>query len=471
MQDADARMLLGRMFDAAIAVADPRKIVPRNMPVPPCGRTVVVGAGKASAAMARAFEENWPGELSGLIVTRYGHAVPCRRIEVVEAAHPVPDPAGARAAQRILERVSNLEPDDLVVALISGGGSSLLAAPAPGLTLADKQAVNRALLASGASITEINCVRKHLSAIKGGRLAAAAYPARVGDPTTFEDAVAILLKYGISEPESVIAHLTAAVDETPKPGDWRLSRTETQIIATPQLSLLAAAEVALSANVTPVILGDAIEGEAREVPRVMAGIAHQVRRYRQPFPAPCVLLSGGETSVTIRGKGRGGRNVEFLLALALALDGADDVWATAGDTDGVDGAADVAGAVIAPDTLVSSRRDNRFASISTAVPATGRPACRIGRSSPRWRPTPCSCSMTEKSDRGSCGCPPALPIPLWKLAAVCRSARASTCRRRVAFSSLTEKDRCDLEFGLSLGIDWVALSFVQRPEDVDEARH
>ena len=378
MEDTDARMLLRRMFDVAIAVADPGRIVPRNLPAPPLGRTVVVGAGKASAAMARAFEDHWQGELSGLVVTRYGHAVPCRRIEIVEAAHPVPDAAGAQAAQRILGCVSNLGPDDLVVALISGGGSALLTAPAPGLTLADKQAVNRALLASGASITEINCVRKHLSAIKGGRLAAAAYPARVvtllisdvpgddpaviasgptvADETTFRDAVAILSKYGIDPPKSVMTHLAAAADETPKPGDKRLSRAETRIMATPQFSLLAAAEVALSANVTPVILGDAIEGEAREVARVMAGIAQQVRRYHQPVPAPCVLLSGGETSVTVRGKGRGGRNVEFLLALALALDGAEQMWAIAGDTDGVDGAAEVAGGLIAPDTLARAAR-------------------------------------------------------------------------------------------------------------------
>jgi hydroxypyruvate reductase len=260
-----------------------------------------------------------------------------------------------------------------VVALISGGGSALLAAPAPGLTLADEQAVNRALLASGASIEEMNCVRKHLSAIKGGRLAVAAYPARVvtllisdvpgddpaviasgptlADPTTYADARGILKIYGISEPASVIAHLDAARDETPKPGDPRLKRNETRLIATPQVSLLAAAEVALANKIIPVILGDAIEGEAREVARVMAGIARQVVRYHQPVPAPCVLLSGGETTVTVRGKGRRGRNVEFLLALALALDGLPNVWAIAADTDGVDGAEEVAGAIVTPSTL------------------------------------------------------------------------------------------------------------------------
>jgi glycerate 2-kinase len=361
---AETRSFLRAMFEAAAAAADPIKIVPRNLPEPPRGKTVVVGAGKASAAMARAFEQNWKRDLSGLVVTRYGHAVPCERIEIIEAAHPVPDAAGEKAARRILERVSGLGPEDLVVALISGGGSALLAAPAPGLTLADEQAVNRALLASGASIEEMNCVRKHLSAIKGGRLAAAAYPApvvtllisdvpgddpaviasgpTVADPTTYADARGILKKYGISEPRSVIAHLDAARDETPKPGDPRLTRNETRLIATPQASLLAAAEVALAHKVIPVILGDAIEGEAREVARVMAGIARQVVRYHQPVPAPCVLLSGGETTVTVRGKGRGGRNVEFLLAL---------VWAIAADTDGVDGAEEVAGAIVTPSTL------------------------------------------------------------------------------------------------------------------------
>ena len=370
---AETRSLLTAMFDAAVAAADPAKVVPRNLPDPPRGRMVVVGAGKASAAMARAFEQSWKGDLSGLVVTRYGHAVPCERIEIVEAAHPVPDAAGEKAARRILERVSGLGADDLVVALISGGGSALLAAPAADLTLADKQAVNRALLASGASIEEMNCVRKHLSAIKGGRLAAAAYPARiitllisdvpgddpaiiasgptVADPTSYADARGILRRYGISEPRSVMAHLDTARDETPKPGDPRLARNEIRLIATPQASLLAAAQVALAHKIIPVILGDAIEGEAREVARVMAGITRQVVRYHQPVPAPCVLLSGGETTVTVRGNGRGGRNVEFLLALAVALGGLPNVWAIAADTDGVDGAEEVAGAIISPTTL------------------------------------------------------------------------------------------------------------------------
>jgi len=367
------RSFLRRLFDAAIAAADPLEVVPPHLPAPPRGRTLVVGAGKASAKMAAAVERHWPGPLEGLVVTRYGHAVPCRRIEIVEAAHPVPDAAGLEAARRMLDLVGGLGEEDLVIALISGGGSALLTLPAAGLTLADKQAINRALLRSGATILEMNCVRKHLSAIKGGRLAAAAYPARmqallisdvpgddpaviasgptVADPTTFAEALAILEKYGIHEPEAVIRHLREAREETPKPGDPRLSRTENVIVARPQQSLEAAAECANEEGIAPLLLGDAIEGEAREVGRVMAGIAWSVLRHGHPLPAPCVLLSGGETTVTVRGRGRGGRNVEFLLSLAIALEGADRVWAVAGDTDGVDGAEEVAGAVITPDTL------------------------------------------------------------------------------------------------------------------------
>jgi hydroxypyruvate reductase len=378
MDDAAARVFLRRLFDAAVAEADPARVVPRHLPAHPRGRTFVVGAGKASSSMARAFEENWRGDLSGLVVTRYGHGAPCKRIEIVEAAHPVPDEKGEDAARRILAMVKGVTEDDLVVALISGGGSALLSVPAEGLTLVDKQVVNRALLASGASIDEMNCVRKHLSAIKGGRLAVAAYPARVvtllisdvpgddpaiiasgptvADPTTFADARAILSKYYITPPPAVAAHLMSARDETPKPGDPRLARTEIHLIATPQASLAAAAEIARSAGVGPLILGDAIEGESREVARVFAGIAQQVCHYGQPCAAPCVLLSGGETTVTLRGKGRGGRNVEFLLALAIALRGQPHICAIAGDTDGVDGAEEIAGAIITPDTLDRAAR-------------------------------------------------------------------------------------------------------------------
>jgi glycerate 2-kinase len=376
MVELAAEALLRRMFDAAVAAAMPTEAVPAHLPQPPTGRTVVIGAGKASAAMAAAVEAHWPAELEGLVVTRYDHAVPCRRIEIVEAAHPVPDAAGQAAARRILELVQGLGPDDLVLALISGGGSSLLALPAPGLTLDDKQAVNKALLRSGASIDEMNCVRKHLSAIKGGRLAAAVHPARlvalmisdvpgddpaviasgptVADPTTRHDALAIIAKYGIELGPQVQAHLESAACESVKPGDPRLRAVENVLIATPQGSLEAAAAVAREAGITPVILGDSLEGEARDVAKVMAGIAKQVVRHGQPAARPCVLLSGGETTVTIRGDGTGGRNVEFLLALAVALNGEPGVSALAADTDGVDGAAEVAGAWLTDATLAKA---------------------------------------------------------------------------------------------------------------------
>jgi glycerate 2-kinase len=367
------RELLRSMFDAAVAAASPKLRIPGHLPAPPKGRTIVVGAGKASAAMAKTVEDAWPAPLSGLIVTRYGHAVPCKSIEIVEASHPVPDESGHRAAQRMLEMVKGLGPDDLVLALISGGASALLSLPAPGLTFEDTKKVNEALLRSGAAIGDMNTVRKHLSAIKGGRLAAAAFPARVvtlvisdvpgddpadigsgptvADKSTFAEARAVLAKYGISEPRSAIEHLERAQDETPKPGSPRLAKTTTVLIATPQLSLQAAAEVAHKAGLLPLILGDGLEGEAREVGRVMGGIARQVAMHGQPAAPPLVLLSGGETTVTVRGKGRGGRNVEFLLSLAITLDGLPGVFALAGDTDGVDGAEEIAGAIITPDTL------------------------------------------------------------------------------------------------------------------------
>jgi hydroxypyruvate reductase len=372
------RQLLRSMFDAAVGAASPKLRIPGHLPPPPKGKTIVVGAGKASAAMAKAVEDAWPKPLSGLVVTRYGHAVPCERIEIVEAAHPVPDEAGHRAAQRMLDMVKGLGPDDLVLALISGGASALLTLPAQGLSFADEQKVNEALLRSGAAIGEMNTVRKHLSAIKGGRLAAAAFPARVvtllisdvpgddpavigsgptvADKSTFAEARAVFAKYGISEPRSAVDHLDRAEDETPKPGSPRLANTTTILIATPQLSLEAAAEVARKVGVQPLILGDALEGEAREVGRVMAGMARQTVLHGEPAPPPVVLLSGGETTVTVRGKGRGGRNVEFLLSLAVTLDGLPGVYALAGDTDGVDGAEEIAGAIITPDTLQRATR-------------------------------------------------------------------------------------------------------------------
>jgi hydroxypyruvate reductase len=347
--------------------------VPPHLPARPKGRTVVIGAGKASAEMARAVESAWTHPLQGLIATRYGHKVPTRQIEIVESAHPVPDESGLKAARRMLQMVQGLSADDLVLCLISGGGSALLPLPAGAITLADKQAVNRALLKSGATISEMNTVRKHLSAIKGGRLGAACWPARlvtlmisdvpgddpaviasgptVPDPTTFADALAIVEKYGIREPQSVIDHLRRADGESPKPGDSRLASATTLMIATPQASLEAAAAVARSAGVAPLILGDAIEGEARDVALVHAAIARQVAAHGQPANAPCVLLSGGETTVTVRGNGRGGRNAEFLLALAISLDGHPRVHAIACDTDGVDGTEDNAGAIAGPGTL------------------------------------------------------------------------------------------------------------------------
>ena len=365
--------LLRRMFDAAIAAAQPALCLPAHLPSPPKGRTIVIGAGKASAAMARALEDHWKGPIEGLVVTRYGYQLPCSHIEIAQAAHPVPDAAGLRAATRILELVKNLTPDDLVIALISGGGSALLVSPAPGLTLENKQAVNAALLKCGATISEMNCVRRHLSAIKGGRLAAACHPARlltllisdvpgdnpmdiasgptVADPSTCADALAIIERYRIDIPAPARAHLESGEGESVKPGDPRLCGIETRIIAAPQGSLEAAAQIAREAGVTPYILSDSLEGEARDIGKAHAGIARQVAVRDQPFTAPCVLLSGGETTVTVRGTGRGGRNVEFLLSLALSLDGLAGVYALAGDTDGVDGAAEIAGAVITPDTL------------------------------------------------------------------------------------------------------------------------
>lgn len=369
----DPRTLLRRMFDAAVQAAQAENCIPRFLPEPPRGRTFVVGAGKASAAMARALEGHWPGRLSGLVVTRYGYAVPCERIQILEAAHPVPDAAGLAAARRILESVRGLSADDLVICLISGGGSSLLALPAEGIALEDKQAINKALLRSGATIGEMNCVRRHLSAIKGGRLAAACHPARVvnllisdvpgdnpmdiasgptvGDPTRCADALEILGRYAIDLPPAARAILESGAGESIKPDDARLQRTETHLVATPQLALEAAAAVARDAGLTPVNLGDSLEGEARDVGKVMAGVARQIVAHGQPVPRPCVLLSGGETTVTVHGSGRGGRNVEFLLSLAIALDGQPGTYALAGDTDGVDGQEEIAGAILTPDTL------------------------------------------------------------------------------------------------------------------------
>ncbi len=356
------------------------------LPAPPKGRTLVLGAGKAGGAMAHALEALWPVDapLSGLVVTRYGHIPPRpadlpERIEVVEAAHPVPDAAGLAAAQRILDLAHGLTEDDLVLCLISGGGSSLLTLPGEGLTLEDKQQINRALLESGAHIGEMNCVRKHLSRIKGGRLAAACAPARVvtltisdvpgddpsviasgptvPDASTCADALDILNRYGIAVPDAVRAALAAGVPETPKPGDARFAEHAVHLIATPWQALQAAADVARGAGMAVHVLSDEIEGESREVGKVHAALARAVARHGEPFARPCVVLSGGETTVTVRPRapgaprGRGGRAGEFCLGLAQALQGQAQVWALAADTDGIDGVEDNAGAFVTPDTL------------------------------------------------------------------------------------------------------------------------
>ncbi|MFC3108146.1 glycerate kinase [Undibacterium arcticum] len=368
------RQFLRDLYSSAVNAVSAEKCLPAFLPEPsPNGRTLVIGAGKGAAAMAKAVEDRWQGDISGLVVTRYGHGADCKRIEVVEAAHPVPDEAGRAAAGRMMEMVQGLTENDLVLCLISGGGSALLALPAEGITLAQKQAINKALLKSGAAISEMNCVRKHLSAIKGGRLALACAPARVvtllisdvpgddpgiiasgptlPDATTCAEALAILRKYDIEVPANIQQHLESGAGETPKPSDPRFARNTHHVIATAQEALEAAAATARAAGITPYILSDGIEGEARDVGIVHAAIAKQVEQRGQPFSKPCVLISGGETTVTVRGKGRGGRNAEFLLSLAVALDGHPNIHAIACDTDGIDGSEDNAGALYHPDSV------------------------------------------------------------------------------------------------------------------------
>ncbi|MGQ3048545.1 MAG: glycerate kinase type-2 family protein [Niveispirillum sp.] len=364
--------LLRLLMEAAVNAASPATCVPPHLPPPPKGRTVVIGAGKAAAAMAAAVEQRWQGPISGLVITRYGHGVECSRIEVVEAAHPVPDEAGIQATARMLDLLKGLTADDLVLCLISGGGSALLASPAPGLTLSDKQLVARALLKSGATITEMNCVRKHLSAVKGGRLAHMAAPAPVHtlmisdvpgddpatiasgptlpDPSTRTEALAILSRYGIDAPAAVTGWLSNPQSETPKSLD-DLPPGRAILVARPADAIAAAADLARRMGVAPIFLGSAIEGEARDVAVQHADFVKAVLAGDIPTPRPCVLLSGGETSVTVRGQGRGGRNAEFLLALAIALNGLPGVHALAADTDGIDGSEDNAGAWIGPDIL------------------------------------------------------------------------------------------------------------------------
>ena len=381
----DPRAFLRHLFDAAVLQADPLHALSGVLPPPPRGRTVIVGAGKAAGAMAQAVEALWPAgaPLSGLVVTRYGHVPPRKaglpsRIEVVEASHPVPDAAGLAAARRMLETVQGLGPDDLVICLISGGGSALLSLPIDGIGFAEKQSINQQLLLSGAHIGEMNCVRKHLSAIKGGRLAAACAPAEVltlaisdvpgdelsiiasgptvPDPSTAAQALEVLDRYRIGIPPALRERLASGLAETPKPGDEAFSRSRAVLIATPRQSLEAAARAALACGVTPHLLSDEMEGESREVGKVHAALARSVAAHGQPFARPCVLLSGGETTVTVRprqpgaAKGRGGRAGEFCLGLAQALGGNPAVWAIAADTDGIDGVEDNAGAFVTPQT-------------------------------------------------------------------------------------------------------------------------
>jgi glycerate 2-kinase len=381
----EPRAFLRALYDAAVARAQPGVVMGSQLPRPPRGRTVVVGGGKASGAMVAALDALWPQDapLEGLVLTRYHHTPPAYaarpgRIELREAAHPVPDEAGLRGAAEMMQRVRGLGPDDLVIALVSGGGSALLSLPAPGLTFADKQAINRALLESGAAIDEMNCVRKHLSSIKGGRLAAACAPApvwtllisdvpgdapgviasgpTVPDDTTCADALAICRRYGIALPAAARTGLDSGAFETPKPGDAAFAGHEVRMLATPWASLEAAAALARSAGVEAVLLSDEIEGESRVVGQVHAAMARAVARQGQPWRKPVVVLSGGETTVTVRSKGgRGGRATEFLLGCALALQGEPGVHVLAADTDGIDGIEDNAGAIVTPDTLARAR--------------------------------------------------------------------------------------------------------------------
>jgi hydroxypyruvate reductase len=362
----DPKSFLISIFNAAVAAADPERTVRDHLPAKPKGRTIVIGAGKGSAQMAAAFEKVWDGPIEGLVVTRYGYGAKCERIEIIEAAHPVPDAAGLEASRRLLEKVQGLTADDLVVALISGGGSALLPSPAAGLTLADEIAVNEALLASGAPIAAMNTIRKHVSTIKGGRLAAAAWPAKlvslvvsdipgdnpalvasgptVPDTGSRADALASIAAYGMKLPDAVMAHINSTAADAPLPNDPRFAGNEVHLIASAGVSLEAAAAEARRQGIEAVILSDSIEGEAREVGGVHAAIAREVATRNRPFQKPVLILSGGETTVTLRAKGKGGRNSEFLLAFAIGISGADNIHALAADTDGIDGSEDNAGA-------------------------------------------------------------------------------------------------------------------------------
>lgn len=377
------RDLLIQSFNSALAAADPVKIVPSHLPTPPKGRTLVVGAGKAGGSMVRAIEEHWPAdkELSGIVITRYQHGVNAQRVSVIEAGHPVPDEAGGQAARQILDEVKSLTRDDLLLCIMSGGGSALMTLPAAGLSADHMKAVNMSLLRCGATIQEMNVVRKHLSATQGGRLAADCRapvvalivsdvtgddPTHIGsgpcapDPSTYEDALSIIARYEVEAPPVVIRHLerglVGEIAETPKPGDPIFAQVENKVIATSHHVLKAAEAFFTSQGINAAILGDSITGEACDVAKVMGGIARQVQMYGNPWPTPTVILSGGETTVTVRGQGRGGRNAEFLLSLAIDLDGAPGIHALAVDTDGIDGSEDNAGATVGPDTLARGRQ-------------------------------------------------------------------------------------------------------------------
>ena len=380
--DLDPRRLLVDSFKVAVGAADPLQIVPGHLPKAPRGRTVVIGAGKAAGAMAQAVDDNWPQDapLEGVVITRYGHSAPTRRIRVVEAGHPVPDEHGEAAAREILALAQSLGEDDLLLALVSGGGSALLSLPVDGVSMADLKSLTKQLLASGAPIQDMNTVRKHLSRIQGGRLAAETKarvlalvisdvtgddPTHIAsgpcspDPTTFADAIEILGRFGVKAPASIERHLAngakGSVPETPKPGDAIFTRVENRVIATAHRSLMTAAAFFQGRGVTPMVLGDSVTGESSEVAKVYGALARQIREHSHPFKRPVALISGGETTVTLRGKGRGGRCTEFLLSLAVDLDGLPETWAIACDTDGIDGSEDNAGAVLAPEALARAR--------------------------------------------------------------------------------------------------------------------
>lgn len=368
----DGRPFLRTLFDTAVAAAQPANLIPGKLPPSPRGRTLVIGAGKAAASMARAVEDNWRAALSGLVIAPYGHSLACQRIEVVEAAHPVPDSSGLNAAERILAMVGDLSDEDLVLCLLSGGGSALLSIPAEGISLQEKQSLTASLLRSGANIAEINCVRKHLSAIKGGRLAVACSPAQlvtlaisdvpgndisviasgptVPDETSGKVALDILQAYDVAVPKNIRAHLRSAAAETPKPGDPVFAGSETVILATADDAMNAAARVARQSNIESLVLGD-LEGDATELAQSQAALAREIAAGTGPIQPPCVLLSGGETTVRVRGKGKGGRNCEYALALAMALDRRPGIYAIACDTDGIDGTEDNAGCYVTPDSL------------------------------------------------------------------------------------------------------------------------